>query len=260
MRVRAWVTSDHGAQVASALLALVAWQVVALAVDRVPGIGEVVSLLGDEASNGELFGALAFTLKWFLLGVAISVVAGVVLGIAIGLSPVVRAFLNDTMTVQLAVPGVIWALLAILWFGFSWRTPVFAVALTATPFVVINVAQGVQATPRDLLRMCTVYGVPLGRRIRHVVLPSVMDYVFAGIRFAIIMGWNAVLLAEWFGGREGVAWRARYWYDANRMPGFVAWIVVFIVFIVLVDRLVLEPISRRTFRWRPSAETRTEES
>ena len=58
------------------------------------------------------------------------------------------------------------------------------------------------------------------------------------------------MLAEWFGAAEGVGWRARIWYDANRYRGFVGWVIVFIVFILAVDRLVLTPFQRRAFRWR----------
>jgi ABC-type nitrate/sulfonate/bicarbonate transport system permease component len=130
---------------------------------------------------------------------------------------------------------------------------VVAVALTATPFIAVQVAQGVRGVSRDLIRMSTAFGVPWWKRIRHLVLPSVMDYVFAGFRFAVIMGWNAVLLAEWFGGREGVGFQTRTWYDANNFTGFVSWVLFFIVFIVLLDRLVLERVARRTFRWRAEA-------
>jgi NitT/TauT family transport system permease protein len=98
--------------------------------------------------------------------------------------------------------------------------------------------------------MSTAFGVPRKRKIRHLQIPAVTGYFYAGLRFAVIVGWNAVLLAEWFGAQEGVGWRARYWYDAARIRGFVGWVVIFILFIVLLDRLVLIRLQRRAFRWR----------
>jgi NitT/TauT family transport system permease protein len=98
--------------------------------------------------------------------------------------------------------------------------------------------------------MSKAFGVPLQRRVRGLVLPFVMDYVFTGVRFAIIVGWNGVLLSEWFASTKGVGWRTRYWYDANNFDGFVGWIVLFVGFIVIFDRLVLVPIQNRVFRWR----------
>jgi NitT/TauT family transport system permease protein len=69
----------------------------------------------------------------------------------------------------------------------------------------------------------------------------------------MIMGWNGVLLAEWFGGSGGVGYRARFWYDANRFGGFAAWVVLFVGFIVILDRFVLDRAIQRSFRWRDNA-------
>jgi ABC-type nitrate/sulfonate/bicarbonate transport system permease component len=248
-----FAASDRGAQVASVIAALVFWQLLGSGIDRVPTPAEVVDFFFEMASSGVLFAAFYNTLDNFIPGLAIALVVGVALGLALGMSSIVRALLNDIVVVGLAVPGVIWALLVILWFGFSWKAPVTAVALTAIPFIAINVSQGVRGVSRDLMRMSKAFGVPRTKRIRHLVLPSVMDYVFAGFRFGVILGWNAVLLAEWFGGRNGVGYQTRLYYDSNDFTGFVSWVVFFIVFIVLLDRLVLERVARRTFRWREQA-------
>jgi ABC-type nitrate/sulfonate/bicarbonate transport system permease component len=108
----------------------------------------------------------------------------------------------------------------------------------------------VRGVSRDLRDMSSTYNVPLSRRVRDLVLPAVTGYVAAGVRFAVIIGWNGVLLAEWFGGSGGVGYRARFWYDANRYGGFAAWVVLFVGFIVLLDRFVLDRAIRRAFRWR----------
>jgi ABC-type nitrate/sulfonate/bicarbonate transport system permease component len=255
-RVIAALLSDVGARVTSYVVALVAWQILAGLYERVPGPVEVVRFLVDEYGRGGVWSNFAVTVERFFAGVGIAFVAGVVLGLVIGMWPLARALLKDTMMVGLAIPAIIWALLTALWFGFAWKAPVFTVALAATPFVAVNVTQGVQAAPRDLIRMSKAFGVSLQRRVRELVLPFVMDYVFTGLRFGIIVGWNAVLLSEWFASTKGVGWRTRYWYDANNFDGFVAWVVLFVLFIVLFDRLVLAPIQQRVFRWRTTVARR----
>jgi ABC-type nitrate/sulfonate/bicarbonate transport system permease component len=254
--LRAAFLSDVGARVTSYVVFLVAWQILAAAYERVPGPVEVVQFLVDEVGRGGVWAAFQVTAERFFFGVAIAFVAGVVIGVLMGMWPLARALLKDTMMVGLAIPAIIWALLTALWFGFAWKAPVLTVALTAAPFVAINVTQGVQATPRDLIRMSKAFGVSLHRRIRELVLPFVMDYVFTGLRFGIIVGWNGVLLSEWFASTKGVGWRTRYWYDANNFDGFVAWIFLFVAFIVVFDRLVLAPIQRRVFRWRTTVAMR----
>jgi ABC-type nitrate/sulfonate/bicarbonate transport system permease component len=255
-RVRAALVSNVGARVTSYIAGLVAWQILGALYDRVPGPVEVVRFLIDEVGRGGVVSNFLVTAERFAAGVGIAFVAGVALGLVMGMWALGRALLKDTMMVGLAIPAIIWALLTALWFGFAWKAPVLTVALTATPFVAINVTQGVQAAPRDLIRMSKAFGVPLQRRVRELVLPFVMDYVFTGLRFGIITGWNGVLLSEWFASTKGVGWRTRYWYDANNFDGFVAWIVLFVLFIVVLDRLVLAPTQRRVFRWRTAVAAR----
>jgi NitT/TauT family transport system permease protein len=255
-RVLDALLSDVGARITSYVVFVIGWQILGSLYDRVPGPIEVVEFLADEVERGVVWSNFYVTADRFFSGLAIALVAGVVLGLLIGMWPLARALLKDTMTVGLAIPAIIWALLTALWFGFAWKAPVLTVALTATPFVAVNVTQGVQAAPRDLLRMSKAFGVPLKRRVRYLVLPFVMDYVFTGLRFGIITGWNGVLLSEWFASTEGVGWQTRYWYDANNFTGFVAWIVLFVGFIVIFDRLVLAPIQNRVFRWRTTVARR----
>ena len=145
-----------------------------------------------------------------------------------GLSGLARAFFESPVLVGLSIPAIIWAFLTVMWFGFGDTSPIVTTFLTAVPFVIINVAQGVQGVSRDLRDMSSSYGVPLGRRIKDLILPAVAGYVLAGVRFAVIIGWNGVLLAEWFGGSGGAGFRARYWYDANQFAGFAAWVILFV--------------------------------
>lgn len=255
-RLRDALLSNTGARITSYIFGLALWQLLGGLYERVPGPVEVVQFLVDEIGRGGVWDNFLLTAERFFAGLGIAFVAGVALGLAMGMWGFARALLKDTLTVGLAIPAIIWALLTALWFGFAWKAPVLTVALTATPFIAVNVLQGVQATPRDLLRMSKAFGVSLPRRIRELVLPFVMDYVFTGLRFGIITGWNGVLLSEWFASTEGVGWRTRYWYDANNFDGFVAWIVLFVGFIVVFDRLVLAPIQARVFRWRTTVAAR----
>lgn len=244
------LTSDRAARIAALLSFFVFWLVVSALFSRVPGPVEVVVRLVEEFARGEVFGNFASTLYRFGVGVALATVVGIIVGVMMGLSPLSRAFFESPVLVGLSIPAIIWSFLTVMWFGFGDLSPIVTTFLTSVPFVIINVAQGVRGVSRDLRVMSSTYKVPLSRRVRDLVLPAVTGYVAAGIRFAVIIGWNGVLLAEWFGGSGGVGYRARFWYDANRYGGFAAWVVLFVGFIVLLDRFVLDRAIRRAFRWR----------
>ena len=208
--------------------------------------------------RGEFIEHFAATIPRFGLGIAISLALGTLTGVVIGGSKLAEALFKDTLLVLVALPAIIWAFLTQMWFGLGDDAVVITTFLSAFPFVAVNIVQGVQAIPRDLRRMSTAFDVSTYRRFRHLQVPSVIGYVFAGLRFAMIVGWNAVLLSEWFSASSGVGWRSRYWYDANRYQGFVGWVVIFILFIVLLDRFVLVRLQRRAFRWRDAQRSAVE--
>lgn len=257
-KLRRALTSTWGARITFYVAVLVGWQLLSMVVDRFPAPWETLDFLVREMTGashggvvtGEFWGHLMVTIIRFLVGLAVAFVIGVGLGVLLGTSVFFRSLANDVMLVFLALPAVIWAFLTVMWFGLGWEAPVYTVVLSATPFIAVNVAQGVRAISPELALMSDAFSVPRSRRLRNLVLPAVTGYVFTGLRFGVIVGWNAVLLAEWFGAADGVGWRSRFWYDAARYRGFLGWVIVFIAFIVLLDTLVLRPLQRRAFRWR----------
>ncbi len=263
MRVQRSLLSPRGARWTAAITFLLLWQLLTVIATRVPTPWDVVRFLYTETTGGshggivtgEFWGHFGNTLARFSLGLAIGFTSGLLVGVLIGSSVIARALINDTVLVLLALPAFVWAFLTTMWFGIDPKAPVLTVAFTAFPFVVVNVTQGVRSITPDLRNMSAAFSVSRWKRFRHLTVAAVAGYIFAGLRFAIIVGWNGVLLSEWFSGQNGVGFRTRYWFDANRYRGFLGWVIAFIVFIVALDRLVLNRLQERAFRWRaPGAE------
>jgi NitT/TauT family transport system permease protein len=163
----------------------------------------------------------------------------------------VQAYFTDIVTVGIALPAYMWALLAVMWFGFGIRAPVYCAVVSAVPGLVVHVLQGTLAIPRDLRDMSDSYDVPGPSRARDLILPSMAGALIAGIRLSIIAAWGCVVLVEWFGSNEGAGFRARDWYQsAANYNGLMAWGVVVLVVVIIVDRGVIERIDRRAHRWR----------
>lgn len=243
-------TSSALAVVAALLTILGAWQLAVVVGNRIPSPAQTVDSLVSEAAIGELWHNLAISMNRFVLGLALALVVGAAVGVWMGLSRWADLAFSDLNAAALAIPAVIWALLTTMWFGFGWLTPVVTVFLSGLPFVVVNIAKATRAVPADLVMMARAFGVPRRNVLRHIVAPAVAGSTVAAVRFAIMSAWNGLLLAEWFGSTTGVGWRSRYWYDANQLDGFFAWVLVFIVVLVVADLLLLGPIERYVTRWR----------
>jgi ABC-type nitrate/sulfonate/bicarbonate transport system permease component len=234
---RGWLVSDTMARYLSRLLALALW-------------ADVVTFVVDEAQRGDLFDNLLVTLRRAAVGLAWVLVIGTAVGIAMGRWWRARWVLSDLVMVGIALPAFMWALLSVMWWGFSDLGPIVTCILSATPMLIVSTREGALAVDDGLKKMSRAYHIPTGRQLRSLVLPSMLEYIVAGFRIAVLAGWGAVLLVEWFGNNEGAGYQARRWYEAGNFTGMMAWGVVMLVVIVLIDRLVLERVLRRCTRWR----------
>ena len=246
-----WLTTETAARWTSRLVALLIWQIAGSLVDRIPTPTGTVNFLIDQAQDGKLLSPIWTTLHRAGVALIIVLVLGVALGFLMGRFWPVRYFSTDLVMVGIALPAFIWALLAVMWYGFNSEVaPIFVCVVSATPMLIVSTREGAMAVDRNLRNMSDSYRVPVLRQFRSLVLPTMSEYIFAGFRIAVLAGWGAILLVEWFGANSGIGWEAQYWYDANNFDGMMAWGVVMLVVIVAIDRLVMEPALRRSRRWR----------
>ena len=186
------------------------------------------------------------------IGMVIALVIGTVIGIAMGLSKAVNAFFNDWIVAILAMPNLAWALFCSLAFGFGDTGPIITVVLTGMPFVIINVREGVRNTPSELFDMARAFDVPRQRVILHVLIPSLLPFLFAAARYCFALGWKGLVVAEVFGGMDGAGWTIKFWYDAHRAYGVIGYALFFVIFALVFEKFMFDQLSKRLFRWRPS--------
>lgn len=218
--------------------------------------GEVIDpfVAGRQApTRVNLYATFGRSLFRLGLGFAIAMSVGTIIGLGMGVSKSVDAFFHDWVMAVLAMPALAWALFASLAFGFGTAGPVFTVVLAGIPFVIVNVREGVRNTPKELFDMARSFQVPRSRMTRHVLIPSLMPFMFAAIRYAFSIGWKGLVIAEVFGGQDGAGWTIKFYYDARRAHGVVGYAFFFIIFALLLERFVFEKAANRVFRWRPQA-------
>jgi NitT/TauT family transport system permease protein len=254
----AFLRSPRFARAFSWVAFLLVWQISIplLPTLLVPTPAEVAEFMFDELRGDTLapqtvYEAFGISLQRLTGGLAIAFAIGVPLGLLMGLSKKATWFGHDFVVVGLAMPSLVWALIAAMWFGFGTTAPLVTVILAAVMFVVINIAEGVRNVPKDLLDMATAYGVSRWDAIRHVVFPSLMPFFFAALRYALANAWKGLVLAELFASTNGAGWMIKFWYDAHRAQGIVGYALFFILFALLIERLVFGRLSARVFRWRP---------
>jgi ABC-type nitrate/sulfonate/bicarbonate transport system permease component len=229
------------------------------AVDVLPTPWQVLGFMWDEVTGDTLaprnmYETFGISLQRLGIGMVIALAIGTVIGIAMGLSKGVNAFFNDWVVAILAMPNLAWALFCSLAFGFGDVGPIVTVVLTGIPFVIINVREGVRNTPTDLFDMSRAFRVPRERVIRHVLLPSLMPFLFAAARYSFALGWKGLVVAEVFGGQDGAGWTIKFWYDAHRAYGVIGYALLFVIFAIVFEKFLFDQLEKRLFKWRPPLE------
>lgn len=261
-RALAFLRRDRVARWTSRLALLLLWQLAGILSPRFPTPAQTVDILVREFQtpyghdpwsvwNNELVRNLQISLGRTALALVIVLAIGIPVGYAMGRWWRVQAFCTDLVTVGIALPAYMWALLGVMWFGFGVRAPVFCAVVSAIPGLIVHVLQGTLSIPRELRDMSDAYDIPGPSRARDLVLPSMAGALIAGVRLAIIAAWGCVVLVEWFGSNEGAGFRARDWYQsAADYNGLMAWGVVVLVVVIAVDRGIIERIDRAAHKWR----------
>lgn len=213
-----------------------------------------LDILGEMAEivrAGDLWIHFGSTIRKIFIGYTIAYVLGVAVGIAMA-RRWWDGFFRDWVVMLLTTPGLVFALLAAMVFGFSPVGPIWAIVVTSFPFVTINVAEGVKALPKDLFDMARAFEVEAARRIRHVVLPFLAPYLFAALRYGFSIAWKIVTLTELFGSSRGIGFMMRTEFQLFNITGLLSWIFFFFAFALILEKIVLQRAERRFFRWRQS--------
>lgn len=211
---------------------------------------EVATEMGELVTSGAAFTHFASSIGKITAGFAIGAVVGLPVGLLMGRSRYWKHFFHQPILVLGNVPGLTYAVFALVLFGIGAVGPVVAVALVSLPYVALNVAEGVEGVDRHLVHMSTVYGRSQSEIVRSVFLPSVMPYLFAALRYGFAMAWKVEALTEVFGGRSGIGFMIRAEYQEFSVSGVLAWTAFFVLFILLVERVLLARLENRIFAWR----------
>jgi NitT/TauT family transport system permease protein len=214
---------------------------------------EVIRKMGEVVQRNDFWINVIATLRHLAIGFTIAFVLGTAIGIAMGRSSYWDGFFRDYVMLTLTTPGLVFALICLLIFRLSVLAPIVAIVLTSFPHVTVNVVEGVRAIPRDLMDMASAYGVDRRTRIRNIVLPAIAPFLFTAIRYGFAIAWKITALTELFGRTDGVGIQIRVEFLFFDIAGVLAWAFFLVGFALVMERLVLQRLERRFFRWRPKA-------
>jgi ABC-type nitrate/sulfonate/bicarbonate transport system permease component len=194
--------------------------------DYLPPTSRIVTALADEASTGQFWSAVGDTLIGWAVGLFIAVVAGVVIGVIIGSIPVLRALTASTVEFLRPIPSVALIPLAVLLYGTDLQSTLLLVVYAAFWQILVQVLYGVADVDPVADETARSYRLGPWARIRYVLWPTALPYVFTGVRLAASVALVLAVTAELIIGAPGLGAEIAVAQSSQAIPAMYALVVV----------------------------------
>lgn len=238
---------------------LIAWQLASLSSEgrlQIPSPGAVFAAFFESfvepIGKNTIQEHAAISLGRVLLGFSVASVIGIVLGILMGVSEVVRAIVNPIFEFVRPIPPIAWIPLSILWFGLGSANKVFIIFIASFTYVTINAYEGARNVDPQLIGAAKMLGASRTRIFTHIIFPSSVPYIFAGLQIALGVSWAADVAAEIIYSQNGVGWII----TMGMNNGNYTQIMVGIIAIGIIGYLlstIMRAVEGRLCRWNKQA-------
>lgn len=156
---------------------------------------DVLRRFFELCGTAEFYKTVFYSLLRVLIGNISAILLGVILAILTSRFGFFGDFIKPMMTVIKSTPVASFIILALVLMSRS-LLPVFIVFLMVLPVVWANVHEGITSTDKKLKEVATVFGIPFGRRLSSLYIPSVAPYFRSALLSSVGLAWKAGIAAE----------------------------------------------------------------
>ncbi len=215
-----------------------------------PPPAEVAHTAWEMVRDGSLWINIGASLWRVVIALVVSVPFAVGLGVAVGLSRRLAVVLEPIAGFFNALSGIAWLPLAVTWFGLGWASVTFIMFNTVFFLVFFNTLVGVRSVPRIFEQAVKTLGGSRRHVIIQVLIPGAMPNIVTGLRMSIGFGWRALIAAEMIATSSGLGFLIFNAGNFHQTDAILVGIITIGLLWLLTDRLVLQPLERRTIeRW-----------
>jgi sulfonate transport system permease protein len=244
--------SLFGLRVAAFAVLLAAWQLCSgTLIDSfwISSPSDVASRIGDWIADGSLWGQIGTTLLEAALGFLIGAALGSLLGAVAGYYRALGKMLEPIILAFYSMPAIALAPLFLLWFGIGIKSKVAVSAATVLFIVFFNVYTGLRNVDQDLLDTVRVFGAKRRHVIAKVITPSVLTYLFLGLKVSLPFALIGATVAEMVSSTRGLGFVMQNAVNQFDTTGvFVGLVIISAVSVLLGSGL--RWIERSLLRWK----------
>ena len=252
MSPRDWADRLHLPTLAALAVVLAGWTLLSRRYGAyvLPAPWSIVTGLVEIVRSGEVWAHAAASLGRIAVGFGAAVVASLLMGLGAFASRTARSIVTDVLAILNSTSVFVWIVISLIWFGLSNWAPIFTTFMITLPVVASNLVEGVAAVDRRLLEMGDVYRLGEREKFTAIVIPSTLPYLVAGMKVGFGLALKVSVVAEIFGVTSGIGYVMNYSREILATRMVFVWALVMILIMVVTDKLLFDPASRRLARWR----------
>jgi NitT/TauT family transport system permease protein len=201
------------------------------------------------AISGALWQHLAYSIMRIGIGWLLGSAAGIIVGFAIGLSRIARSIGITFISALFPIPKIALLPLLILWLGIGEEPKIATIALGVFFSTAISVYSGVDAVPRNLIRMAQSFNVPFATIVRRVIWPGALPSILSGFRITASVALLLVVSAEMIGAEYGIGAFVLQAGNLMQTDQLLAGVVILSLFGLTVGKLI-GMLETRLLHWR----------
>lgn len=218
-----------------------------------PSPGRAVYSLVEFFRTGEAQLQMAITFQRVAGGLILGILTGIFSGTLAGIFKPFEYMLRPIIRLLLSVPAIIFAVMAMVWFGMGTNMAIFLVTLLVFPVMHTNIAQGFKTIDHSILEMVKVYQVPVSIQIRKIYFPALLHAFVAGFTLCATSAVRLTIMAELLGTREGIGQRigiSRSYLETEKL---FAWVILLVLIVVSLEWLIVRPLNQLSRKWDANA-------
>jgi len=235
------------------LLLGVAWEAVSLTgivgEDILPRLDVVLASLWTGLKDGGLLEHSVVSLFRVVAGIVTGIVLGAGLGFLTGLSGRWDAYLMPLIVGSQAFPRSALLPLFIVWLGLGEAQKLVVIVSVAFFPIMMNTYEGLKRVNEAHLWAARCMGYSEREILWLVRIPSVLPYLFSGIRISVPMSITMMVVAEMIGARAGLGQFVIVAGQTYQLAEMFAGLILLGIMGVLMDQLV-EYLMRIIVPWR----------
>lgn len=233
-------------QVMGAVFVLLLWQIASMFNSEIiiaspyDSFREAFAMLTDRSF---VVDHLSVTTVRVLVSLLLGSFLGFCLGIVAGRFSPVRSFMEPMRRVLNTLPGVVAAVLSMLWFGLGSPMVIFLNTVFVVPVVYLNVVESISKCDTTYIEMAQVFDLDIVTRIKDIYVPVISSALTASLVVVTGNSMRLVVLGEVLGAGEGLGYVVSISRARLDMPVLYGCVIICFAFVwsgeIIIRKLLL---------------------